>query len=460
MSEKIFRLFLRLYPSRFRQEYGDEAMKLFRDRACDETGMWPSVRLWCDLFTDLVTSIPREYGHTQLEARAASIKACVDGTPAFFLFETASPGCWPLLLGGLLSLITLVSFPRLMNEVSNFRPPAGSTFVSPGAYERQSTEPQPPRSETEHAVAQTAPGANATLDAARRHGIIEKAIASIKQHHIDHSEAQEAADALLAHERRGDDDEARSADAFARLATNQLREATGDSELVLLYSMHEIPERTPGPPPPLPAAYRDEMQRINCAFERVEILSHNVGYLKLNAFPDSSVCQATAAAAMTKLSDAHVLIFDLRDNRGGFPSMVSLIAAYLFDHPEYMYCPLENTTAESWTRSPVPGNKLANKPVYILTSSRTISAAEQFTYNLKMLKRATLVGETTAGGGEAANLHSVGDNFYVGTIEVSAINPYARSDWNDSGIEPDFKVKAPNALKAALNLVDKRRHVK
>jgi C-terminal processing protease CtpA/Prc len=97
--------------------------------------------------------------------------------------------------------------------------------------------------------------------------------------------------------------------------------------------------------------------------------------------------------------------------------------------------------------------------VYILTSSRTISAAEQFTYNLKMLKRATLVGETTAGGGHAANLHSIGDNFYVGTIEVRAINPYAKSDWNDTGIEPDFKVRAPDALRAALKLTNQRLHV-
>jgi hypothetical protein len=459
MSEKIFRLLLRLYPSRFRQEYGDEALQLFRDRARDETGMWPSIRLWCDLLTDLVISIPREYGHTRLEVAGASAKACLDGTPTFFVFETTSPGRRPLLLGALLSLVTLVSFPRLMNEVSNFRPRSGWSFASPGAYEKQSTEPQQPRSETERAVTQSPPGATATLDAASRHRIIENAIASIKQHHIDRSEAREAADALLAHQRRGDDDSATSTEEFARLATKQMRAATGSNELVLLYSTNDIPERTPGPPPPLPAAYRDEMHRINCAFERVEILPHNVGYLKLNAFADTSVCQATATAAMTKLNDADALIFDLRDNRGGFPNMVSLIAAYLFDHPEYMYCPLENTTAESWTRSPVPGNKLANKPVYILTSSRTISAAEQFTYNLKMLKRATLVGETTAGGGHAANLHSIGDDFYVGTIEVRAINPYAKSDWNDTGIEPDFKVGAPEALGAALRLVDKRINV-
>jgi peptidase S41-like protein len=450
MSEKIFRLLLRLYPLRFRQEYGDEALHLFRDRARDETGMWPSARLWFDLLTDLVISLPREYVHTRFET--TSVKACLDGTPKFFVFDTASPGRRPLLLGGLLSLITLASFPKLLNEVSNFRPPSRWNYASPGAYARQSAERQGPTSENDQSIVQK-------LDARARHRIIESAIASIKQHHIDPLQAQAAADALLAHERRGDDYAATSNEEFARLATKQMREATASNELVLLYSTHDIPERTPGPPPPMPATYRDEMQRINCAFERVEILPHNVGYLKLNAFPDASVCQVTAAAAMTKLNDASAVIFDLRDNRGGFPSMVSLIAAYLFDHPEYMYCPLENTTAESWTRSPVPGNKLANKPVYILTSSRTISAAEQFTYNLKMLRRATLVGETTAGGGHAANLHSIGDSFYVGTIEVRAINPYAKSDWYDTGIEPDFKIRAPDALKAALRLVDKRLHV-
>jgi C-terminal processing protease CtpA/Prc len=41
-------------------------------------------------------------------------------------------------------------------------------------------------------------------------------------------------------------------------------------------------------------------------------------------------------AAMASLNDADALIFDLRDNTGGFESMVSLLASYLFDHPEYM----------------------------------------------------------------------------------------------------------------------------
>jgi Peptidase family S41 len=432
MSEVIFRLLLHLYPSGFREEYEDEALQLFRDRTHDETGVWPSVRLWFDLLSDLVISLPREYYYTRPEVAPASAKTCLDGTPTFFVLDRASPGRRPLLLGGLLSLITLVSFPRLMNEVSNLRPPSGWSVASPGAYERQSGQPQRPGAGSQQGIVESPRGATPTLDATSRHRIIASAIASIKQHHIDSLEAQKAADALLAHERQGDDDSATSTEEFTRLATKQMREATGDHQLELLYRPRAIPERPPGSPPAPAAAYRDEALRVNCAFEQVKILPHNIGYLKLNAFPDVSVCRATATAALDQLNDADALIFDLRDNRGGFPSMVSLIAAYLFDHPEYMYCPLENTTAESWTHSPVPGNKIANKPVYILTSPRTISAAEEFTYDLKMLKRATLVGEATAGANHAANLHAIGDNFYVATVEVRAINPYSKHNWNDT----------------------------
>jgi hypothetical protein len=457
MSEKFFRWLLHLYPLRFRQEYGEEALQLFRDRSRDETGVWAKVRLWVDLLADLLVSLPREYRRP--EASGTSAKICLDGTPTFFVFDTASPGRRPLLLGGLLSLITLISFPKLMHEVSNFKTHKEWVHASAATHQRRTSDPQRLASGSDRGV----PGSrsiSSSLDATARHRIIASAIASLKQHHIDALEAQKAADALFAHERQGDDDSATSTEEFTRLATKQMREATGDSQLELLYSLRAIPERTPGPPAATSAAYRNEALRVNCGFERVQILSHNVGYLKLNAFADTSVCQITAITAMAKVNDADALIFDLRDNRGGFPNMVSLIAAYLFDHPEYMYCPLENTTTESWTHSPVPGNKLANKPVYILTSARTISGAEQFTYDLKMLKRATLVGETTAGANHAANLHAIGDNFYIATVEVQAINPYSTHNWNGTGIEPDVKVSADQALKVALTLVGEKIPVK
>src|SRR6266446_6826908 len=82
------------------------------------------------------------------------------------------------------------------------------------------------------------------------------------------------------------------------------------------------------------ARYRKAMEQENCTFEKVEILPHNIGYLKLNSFPDPSICESTAKGVTASLNNVGAIVFDLRDNRGGSPSMVMLIAAYLFDRPE------------------------------------------------------------------------------------------------------------------------------
>ena len=78
------------------------------------------------------------------------------------------------------------------------------------------------------------------------------------------------------------------------------------------------------------ARYREAMEQQNCMFRKIEILPHNIGYLKLDFFPDTSVCRSTATAAMAALNHAAAVIIDLRDNSGGFPNMVMLIASYLF----------------------------------------------------------------------------------------------------------------------------------
>jgi C-terminal processing protease CtpA/Prc len=161
-------------------------------------------------------------------------------------------------------------------------------------------------------------------------------------------------------------------------------------------------------------------------------------------------------AAMTYVNHADAVIFDLRDNRGGSPEMVQLVGAYLFDHPEYWYNPRENTTEQSWTRSPVPGSNLADKPLFVLTSTRTISGAEQFSYNLKMLKRATLIGETTGGAAHSGVFYRLDDHFGMGIPEVKAINPYSTNDWAEIGVEPDVRASANNALDLALKLARAR----
>jgi len=453
MSEKIYAWLLRLYPSHFREAYGNEALQLFRDRARDETGFFPSLRLWLDLLADLAISVPREYGYVQPALIGSSAQHRLDGVPAFYVLEGDSPRPAALLFGGVLSLLALSTFWILLGRAGSY---AGIGVMASGQLQSKSgfSRQPAPQAGPQDAVSVTnrVDGQVFKLDAAERQRVIDTAVAILKKYYIERDDAQKMADALLAHQKSGDDDAVTDGAAFAALLTGQMRDVSPDRHLTLDYSQAPLPQHPTGQTPEGLARYREAMNQQNCTFEKIKILPHNIGYLKLNSFPDVSLCQPTAAAAMASLNGADAIILDLRDNRGGEPSMVALIAAYFFDHPEYLYNPRENTTEQSWTHSPVPGNRLADKPVYLLTSARTYSGAEQFSYDLKMLKRATLVGETTGGGAHSGVWHRIDDHFGMGIPETKAINPFAKTDWAEVGVEPDVKVKAADALVTAEKL--------
>jgi len=481
MSEKIYAWLLRLYPSRFREAYGEEALQLFRDRSRDETGFRLRLRLWADVLGDLALSVPREYFHVHPGLASFSAHLRPEGVPSFFVFENESLGPGALVFGGVLSIAALVTFSVMLNSGGKYVPlsalirPAHSSAkarssafdssapraaANTGEKASESKESQPP--EMDATSFQPAKGAagrpygSVKLSASERRRIVEAAAAIVEKHYVDHDNGRKMAAALRVHEKNGDDNQTTDGPEFAALLTQQMREVTPDRHLTLDYFKVPLPQHAPAPTAGDFARYREVMKRESCTFEKVEVLRSNIGYLKLNWFPDVSVCEATARAAMASLNNADVIIFDLRDNRGGEPAMVSFMAAYLFDHPEYFYNPRENTTEESWTLSPVAGNRLADKPVYVLTSSRTFSGAEQFSYNLKMLKRATLVGETTGGGAHSGAFHGIDEHFGMGIPETKAINPYSKMDWAEIGVEPDVKVNAANALETAVQLAQNK----
>jgi len=509
MSEKIFAWLLHLFPSRFRKAYGEEALQLVRDRCRDEKGFFSRLRLWLDLLGDLALSVPRAYFPVQPELTGYLAHLRSGSGPAFLVLEEESLGPGALFFGGLLTLAAVVSFSVLLNHRVKHVPLSALIRPAPGSADHRSSSfsPRTPEQARDSQVGAIAPAtgqqreravsssgpesskandaqsngltrpggsgprkvqsgqrlcsanaalAGANLNRAERQRVVRGAAANLEKHYIDPVVAQKMANALLEHEKNGDDDAATDSSAFAELLTQQMRDVSHDKHLEVLYSEAPLPRRPPAPTPPFQARYRKAMEQANCTFEPVQTLPHNIGYLKLDSFPDVSVCQHTAEAAMASLNHADAVIFDLRDNRGGSPGMVMLISAYLFDHPEYMYNPRENTTEESWTRSPVPGSRLADKPVFVLTSGRTFSGAEHFSYDLKMLKRATIVGETTGGATDVGTFHRLDDHFGMGIRETRAINPYAEPDWAGIGVEPDVKVKAADAPQMAVRLAESK----
>jgi C-terminal processing protease CtpA/Prc len=88
----------------------------------------------------------------------------------------------------------------------------------------------------------------------------------------------------------------------------------------------------------------------------------------------------------------------------------------------------------------------------VLTSKSTFSGAEEFTYNLKNLKRATIVGETTGGGAHPVAGHRIDDHFMIGVPFARGVNPITKTNWEGTGVEPDVPVKAADALEKAEEL--------
>ena len=489
MSEKIYAWLLSLYPRRFRTIYGEAAIQLVRDRLRDERGFLLKLRLWFDLLYDLAVSIPREYRYGRPTLAAATVPLHSSEMLSFRTLEGKPPGPAALLFGCLLSLAAVGAFAIAIGHAGDYHPfrafvshshssphlrparPARSASSTSddgdieaiGSGQQTTAAPSPAGASSQaNTQDQTEPlimaASNAPeVDAAERKRVIDTATANLKQHYFDHAVSQEMANALLAHAKNGDDNAVQTGAELAALLTKQMREVSHDQHLEVVYSRSILPSN-----PSMTmsaealARYRQAMEQSNCTFEKVEVLPHNIGYLKLNSFPDPFVCQSTATAAMARLNNANAIIFDLRDNRGGSGEMVSLLAAYLFNHPEHMYDPRHGPADQSWTRSPVQGNKLADKPVYVLISSTTISAAEQFSYDLKMLKRATFVGETTRGSAHAGVFRRIDDHFGIGIPEVKAVNPFGEADWEGRGVEPDVKVKASDALQTAVRLAQSK----
>jgi len=234
--------------------------------------------------------------------------------------------------------------------------------------------------------------------------------------------------------------------------TEDLRSVSHDLHLSV-DPLHEIAVEDAQEEAAIRARWLESMRRENYGFRKVEIRAGNIGYLKLTGFNDAAVAGDTAVAAMNLLANCDALIIDLRENGGGEPSMIQLISSYFFEEPRHLnsfYIRKGDTIQQFWTQARVQGPKLIQTPIYVLTSDNTFSAAEEFTYNLKNMQRATIVGETTGGGAHPVFPEHRREAMVTVMVPYGrAINPITETNWEGTGVEPDIAVPAEEALIAA-----------
>ncbi|MDC8745403.1 S41 family peptidase [Xanthomonas campestris] len=194
----------------------------------------------------------------------------------------------------------------------------------------------------------------------------------------------------------------------------------------------------------------------NFAFDKVERLPGNIGYEKFRLFAYSYLAAATASSATDFVTNTDALIIDLRENGGSDPAMVVQLASYRFDtraHLHEIVTRKGGVTEQAWTTPGLPGQAFGgSKPVCLLNSQQTFSAAEDVAYALQALARATVVDESTSGGAPPSHSFKIGDQVVAVVPYVRSVSPITHGNWEGSGVIPDVAVPAAQAQQTAYRL--------
>jgi len=191
----------------------------------------------------------------------------------------------------------------------------------------------------------------------------------------------------------------------------------------------------------------------NFGFNKIEILEGNTGLLKLTYFADPENVEDLIAGSFNFLRNTDRMIVDLRGNSGGSGGMLQKLMSVFLDERSTAVLKIrykQNTVQLKTDSVPVSSY---HKPLYLLCDQNTFSAGEGFVMVLKNRKRATIIGEATAGAGNISGPYVVDDNFII-TIPVGVITDVLTGKgWEGSGVTPDVEVASKDALTKALEVI-------
>ena len=257
---------------------------------------------------------------------------------------------------------------------------------------------------------------------------------------------------------RGDYDRITSSRKLAEVLSAHIGAICKDSHTEVAYfeedQLVDMPSSDPAAAKKREEGRHARMAAASFGFAAPQRLPGNVALIRFTGFERAADAGPFVQQLMSDASDAAAIVFDLRENTGGSTDLIPVIASYLFDgQPVHLFDQSNRhlgTYEESWTTPQVAGKRFGGrKPVYILTSRDTFSAAENFAYTLQQLGRARVIGERTPGGAHGAFGRPVTNHLVPMIATKRTIHAVTKSDWR-GGVAPDVPVPAAEALDAAL----------
>jgi len=302
----------------------------------------------------------------------------------------------------------------------------------------------------------------AQITAGQKNEMIDSTIKALNERYIFPDVAKQMESYLRKQQQLKAYDTITNGDVFAQKLSNDLKAVSKDKHLNVAYSAEVIP---PQPEIDLmnmriPASEKDGyskwLKHMNYGIRKIEILKGNIGYMDVDFFCDPEFAGDTYAAMMNYFAHTDALIIDLRKCGGSrSPDAIPFICSYFFENPVHLndiYFRKTDSYKQAWTYSYVPGKKYIGKPIYILTSNSTFSGAEELAYDLKNLKRATIIGQHTGGGANPGGFLKMTDHFLLFVPFGRAINPVTKANWEEVGVEPDTIINTRLALYKAQQL--------
>jgi hypothetical protein len=222
-----------------------------------------------------------------------------------------------------------------------------------------------------------------------------------------------------------------------------------------------------GPLPP-PA----ERPETNFGIARAAIDGDGIGHLVLDGFSNHPDSRAAIDKAMAEVANARALIIDLRANGGGGEVSFRRLLGHLFPMAteltpiEWRQCaPPPPGRPDACTHiqprlekrfTDQPGSPaFTERPVYVLVSRASFSAAEALAFELQTLRRGVVIGERTPGGGNPSAGMDLESELTV-IMPIGRMVPARGRGWEGKGVIPDIDVPAIEAPATALALARRK----
>jgi len=202
--------------------------------------------------------------------------------------------------------------------------------------------------------------------------------------------------------------------------------------------------------------YQYQQQKSNFAFEQARVLENNIGYLKINHFFQNKEAESVAENAFNLLKGTKAVIIDLREASEGSIEFAQYLMSY-FIESKTLLCQMiyqrQEKQHEIWSISDIGDREFKRDyPVFILTSSFVTSAAEFFSYTLKHLNKAVIIGEKTMGVAKWSQEISVNEWLKIKLPVAIPVSPITQSNWEGEGVVPDYETDADSSFALALKL--------